>query len=90
MKQSAGRTWKSTSVDFTAVHSFDWDLATRRVDARDDYGELRERAVGFIGAIPHVLIFTEREDELGSIVWVISLRKADKKERRKYGREIEI
>jgi uncharacterized DUF497 family protein len=77
-------------VDFTAVHSFDWELATRRIDDRDDYGELREQAIGFIGAVPHVLIFTEREDGLGSIIWVISLRKADKKERREHGRAIEI
>jgi uncharacterized DUF497 family protein len=34
------------------------------------------------------LIFTEREDEIGSVVWVISLQKADRKERRDYERAI--
>jgi uncharacterized DUF497 family protein len=36
------------------------------------------------------LIFTEREDEIGSIVWVVSLRKANRKERLDYERAIKI
>ena len=56
------------------------------IDDREDYGELRERATGFIGPVPHVLIFTERQDAAGSVVWVISLRKAERKERRDYER----
>ena len=79
---------KEHGLDFTAVYGFEWETATPAIDDREDYGELRERAIGFIGAVPHVLIFTEREDEIGSIVWVISLRKADRKERRDYERAI--
>lgn len=71
-------------VDFTAVHRFEWQYALVTIDDREDYGELRERATGFIGAVPHVLVFTERQDTDGSVVWVISLRKADRKERNDY------
>jgi uncharacterized DUF497 family protein len=74
-------------VDFAAVHRFDWRLATAAVDAREDYGELREVAKGFIGAVLHVLVFTSREDAAGELIWVISLRKATRKEHRDYERE---
>src|SRR6266542_2860271 len=73
-------------VDFAAVHGFEWDLAIRRIDDRDDYGELREQAIGFIGGRLHSLVFTEREDEQGELVWVISLRKAEAPEKRIYER----
>ncbi len=36
-------------IDFTAVYDFDWDTAVFDIDDREDYGELREIAVGFIG-----------------------------------------
>jgi uncharacterized DUF497 family protein len=74
-------------VDFTAVYRFEWDYAVVNIDDREDYGELREKAVSFIGSVPHVLIFTQREDDDGPLIWVISLRKADKKERRDYERK---
>jgi uncharacterized DUF497 family protein len=74
-------------VDFAAVHRFEWDFAVVTIDDREDYGELRQQAVSFIGVVPHVLIFSERRDVAGSLTWVISLRKANKKERRDYERE---
>ena len=43
---------------------------------------MREKAFGFIGVVLHVLVYTERDD----VTWVISLRKANNKERDKYGR----
>jgi len=78
---------KEHRVDFTAVYQFNWELATRTIDDRADYGELREVAKGFIGTDLYVLVFTEREDEFGDVIWVISLRKAGRKERREYERE---
>ena len=77
------------SVDFTAVYEFNWDFAVRRVDDREDYGELREQAIGFIGASLYMLVSTERTDDLGEVIWVISLRKANRKERRDHERAIE-
>jgi uncharacterized protein len=50
-------------VDFTAVYRFNWGLALRTIDDREDYGELREKVTGFIGTVLHVLILTERQDE---------------------------
>jgi len=67
-------------VDFTAVYEFDWDTAVFDIDDREDYGELREIAVGFIGVTLHVVIFTER----GEWIRIISLRKADKIDVRRY------
>jgi uncharacterized protein len=48
---------KKHAVDFTAVHQFNWDWALTEIDDSEDYGELREQATGFIGAVLHVLIF---------------------------------
>jgi hypothetical protein len=67
-------------VDFTAVEGFDWRTAVVEVDDQEDYGELRERAIGWIGERLHVLIFTRRAD----LIWVIGLRKAQKSDARRY------
>jgi len=67
-------------VDFMAAKEFEWSSAVVEVDYREDYGELRERAIGWIGQRLHVLIFTRR----GDLIWVISLRKADKSDARRY------
>jgi uncharacterized DUF497 family protein len=83
------RNLKDHKVDFAAVHEFNWALATRAVDDREDYGELREIAKSFIGGDLYVLVFTDREDENGELIWVISLRKATAKERDEYAREIQ-
>jgi uncharacterized DUF497 family protein len=80
------RNLKDHSVDFTAVYRFEWEFAVVGVDDREDYGELREQAVSLIGAVPHVLVFAERHDAAGTVIWVISLRKANQKERRSYER----
>jgi uncharacterized protein len=63
-------------VSFERVTEFEWGTARIAIDDREDYGELRYRALGFIGPALHVLIFTER----GEKVRVISLRKATKRE----------
>jgi len=67
-------------IAFEAAERFDWDTADIEIDDREDYGELRELAYGFIGAVLHALVFTERD----GATWVISLRKANKKERENY------
>ncbi len=67
-------------LDFATVERFEWEIATTEIDDRENYGELREKAVSFIGDVPHVLIFTRR----GTVIRVISLRTATKQERRKY------
>ncbi len=67
-------------VDFTAAEEFDWDTAFVHVDEREDYGELREVAIGFIGVRLHVLVFTRRGERIG----IISLWKAQKSDVRRY------
>jgi uncharacterized protein len=63
-------------VDFTVIADFEWETALVRPDTREDHDELREVALGFVGARLHSVVFTER----GDVVRVISLRKATKKE----------
>jgi uncharacterized DUF497 family protein len=65
---------RAHGVDFTAADHFDWQLAVVTIDDRESYGELREVATSFIGAVPYVLTFTERYDDFGSYVWIISMR----------------
>jgi uncharacterized DUF497 family protein len=67
-------------VDFAEARHFDWDTAVVTIDDREDYGELREMALGFIGVRLHAMAFTRREDT----VRIISLRKANRVEMRRY------
>jgi hypothetical protein len=71
-------------VSLEAANQFDWDTAIATVDDREDYGELRETALGFIGATLHQVVFTERN----GVIRVISLRKATNGERRYYAQNI--
>ena len=70
-------------VGLDAAERFDMETALVAPDDREDYGEDRWIAVGFIGARLHVLVFTERNGRIRPI----SLRKALKREERHYERE---
>ncbi len=70
-------------VDFETVWRFDMSSAVRSLDRRMDFGEARWRATGFIRARLHVLVFTWRDENIR----VISLRKANAKERKAYETE---
>jgi uncharacterized DUF497 family protein len=74
-------------IDFSAAREFNWDWAIRWIDDRFDYGETREVALGFIGVNLHVMVFTEREDANGTLTWIISLRRANRAEQRRYEQE---
>jgi uncharacterized DUF497 family protein len=67
-------------IDFSEAEAFDWDRAVSFADDRFEYGEVREVAYGFIRDRLHVLVFTSREED----VHVISLRKANEREKRRY------
>jgi uncharacterized DUF497 family protein len=67
-------------VDFLDAWRFDWETAVIMVDDRERYGELREMALGFIGVRLHAMAFTRR----GDAVRIISLRKANRVEMRRY------
>lgn len=49
-------------------------------DARKDYGEIRIKAIGAFDGVVLVVIFTDRAD----VRWIISARRANRKERQIY------
>jgi len=59
---------------------FEWDSAMTWLDTREDYGEDRMSALGFIGARLCHMAFVER----GDACRVISLRPATRKESKRY------
>ena len=67
-------------IDFTEVENFEWDTAIETIDNRKDYGEQRWVAIGQICNRIYVLIYTLRSN----IIRVISLRKANTRERNYY------
>ena len=67
-------------LSFERAAEFDFQTAIFEVDARRDYNETRMTAIGRLDGVLHVLIFTMREESLR----VISFRKANKREVRRY------
>ena len=67
-------------VSFDQAEHFDWETALVVEDDRFDYGERRFVAIGLIDDRAHVMVFTRR----GSRVRLISLRKANRRESRRY------
>ena len=56
------------------------DFFISRVDRRTDYGEVRFAALGYVGAIAYVVIYTQRGDKIR----LISARKAGSREIERY------
>jgi uncharacterized DUF497 family protein len=69
-------------ISFEAASGFDLSSATFDQDTRNDYGEIRTLALGYIGETLHALVFTVRDGKIR----VISLRRANRKERAKYAK----
>lgn len=67
-------------LSFELAADFDWSTALIVEDIREDYGEARYQALGRIGDRLHMLVFTPR----GGGVHVISLRKANSREVKRY------
>ena len=65
---------------FDEVAGFDFDTAQVAVDDRKPYGEVRYSAYGLCGQRVHALAFTRTPDGIR----VISFRKANKREVRRY------
>ncbi len=74
------RNIRERNLSFDRVAQFDFETAMLEIDDREDYGELRICAVGFLDGRLHSLVFTER----GVDLHVISLRKATRTEMRRY------
>lgn len=67
-------------VPFELGAEFAWDGALIVEDLRKDYGERRFQALGLIGDRLHMMVFTPRANK----AHVISLRKANKREVKRY------
>ena len=68
---------------FDLAEEFDWSSALIVEDRRKGYDERRYQALGSIGERLHMLVFTPR----GDVVHVISLRRANQRERTRYARQ---
>lgn len=80
--RSAGNE-RQRGLPFDRVERFDFTSARYAIDDRRDYGETRYVTVGFLEGRLHVLCFTETADGIR----VISFRKANAREVRRYARE---
>lgn len=67
-------------ISFEQALAFEWDSAFIVEDTRKDYGEHRFQAIGLIVERLHVLVFTPRSGR----THVISLRRANKREVKRY------
>lgn len=67
-------------LPFELVAQLDWSTALIAEDTRKAYGERRFQVLGLIGERLHAVVFTPREGK----VHVISLRKANSREVKKY------
>ena len=68
-------------ISLQRAEDFDFTSANFDIDDREDYGEVRWNAVGFLGVRLFSLTFTELEEE---VIRAISLRKATTEERQRY------
>jgi len=67
-------------IAFNRAEDFEWATAGIFDDARFDYGEKRQIALGYIGGRLHAVTFTMRNGKTR----IIGLRKANEKERKRY------
>lgn len=67
-------------LPFELARQFDWSCAQIAEDTRKDYNEQRFEALSYIGEHLHVMVFTPRD----GAVHVISLRRANRRERTRY------
>lgn len=69
-------------ISFDRASEFEWSGALVVEDTRKDYREARFQALGFIEGRLHMLVFTPRAGD----THVMSLRKANKREVKRYER----
>lgn len=74
---------RERGLSFERVSEFDFDTAWFREDKRRDYGETRIQVVGFLDGRLHMLVLAAVLDGIR----VISFRKANKREVKRYEKE---
>jgi uncharacterized DUF497 family protein len=82
----SARNAKSRGLSFELVAEFEWHSALIAEDLRRDYGERRFQALGWIKSRLCALVFTPRDGR----VHVISLRKANRREAKRYAATLQI
>jgi uncharacterized DUF497 family protein len=80
-EQKRAANLRKHGVDFSLAEQFDFASAATMLDNRKDYGERRYRAFGPVAGRMYVIVFTRRGDQ----VRIISARKANAREIRRYG-----
>lgn len=76
------RNIRNRGLSFDSAAQFDFEGALYAVDERQDYGEMRNIAIGMLGVRLHVLCFAETANGIR----VISFRKANAREVRRYAK----
>ncbi len=71
-------------VSLTEAAGFEWGSAVVWPDTRRDYGEARMVALGYIGLRIMALVFVDRPPEQPTERRIISLRKANSQEVKRY------
>ena len=71
-------------VSLTEAAGFEWGTAVVWPDTRRDYGEARMVALGYIGLRIMALVFVDRPSEQPTERRIISLRKANSREVKRY------
>ena len=72
-------------LSFDLAEEFAWSSALIAEDTREGYEERRYQALGFVGGHLHMPVFTPRD----GAVHVISLRRANQRERTRYAAQAE-
>ena len=80
----SARNEKERNLPFSAVEQFAWETAVYTEDTRCDYPEQRFVALGLINSRVHVVCFTP----IHGGIRVISLRKANAREVKRYEKAI--
>ncbi|OGT25664.1 MAG: hypothetical protein A3I77_04585 [Gammaproteobacteria bacterium RIFCSPLOWO2_02_FULL_42_14] len=75
---------RERNLPFDCVIDFEWETTLTCRDERRDYPEIRYIAIGYLSERLHVLCFTP----IDSGIRVISFRRANKREIKRYEKEI--
>ena len=67
-------------IDFNYAKIIFNSIRVTAIDKRKDYGEIRKISIGKIDSQICVVVYTERED----VIRIISARKANQRERRRF------
>ena len=79
------RNEKERGLPFELAEGFEWSSALMVEDTRETYPERRYQALGFIAEHLYMLVFTPRD----GAIHVISLRRANQRERNRYATQTE-